>query len=151
MTWVCEGHSFWGLFVSEFPGPTLLEGKPSSPWIRRFVEKVSGLSLNRKHLWGNNDIVEAFLEKHTMADLIGIMEKPLPLSWWMLKPSLKSSARKLSSQPFPPASLHPPPPSAILVICCISFPELLQLSLYKTAHIYSLTVLGARSLKLRWQ
>lgn len=138
MTWVYEGHSFWGLFISGFPGPpTLLECKPSPPWIRRFIEKVSGLSLNSEHLWGNNDIVEAFLEKHMMAGLIGIMEKPLPLSWWMLKLSLKSSARKCSSQPFPPASLHPdpPPPSTILVICCINFPERLQLIMYKTAHI----------------
>lgn len=137
MTWVYEGHSFWGLFISGFPGPILLECKPGLPWIRRFIEEVSGLSLNSEHLWGNNDIVEACLEKHMMADLIGIMEKLLPVSWWMLKLSLKSSARKHSSQPFSAASLHPhpPPPSAILVFCCISFPGLLQLIIYKIAHI----------------
>lgn len=47
--------------------------------MRRSIEKVSGLSLHREHLCGDNDIGEAFLETYTTTELIGLVKRPLPL------------------------------------------------------------------------
>lgn len=44
-----------------------------------FKEKVSGVSLNSERLWGNKDLLEAFLEKYTMAELTGVVKVPSSL------------------------------------------------------------------------
>ena len=90
-----------------------------------------------------------------MAELIGIVKSPLPLSRWMLKlVSLKSSAKHSSPYPRHPHPRHPHLLSSLVAVvvsegCCNKLPRIWWL---RTTEIYSQSVLEPRSLKsMCWQ